>query len=45
VAVDVFVAGDSTTLLFDRNDSGEVTGFRLTSGRVRNLRFRRAPGQ
>lgn len=34
---------DSLNLTFQRNDSGEITGFTHSDGRIRGLRFRRVP--
>ena len=36
---DVFMSAGFTTLVFDRDATGQVSGFRLMGGRVRNLRF------
>jgi CubicO group peptidase (beta-lactamase class C family) len=38
---DRFNASDLGSLKFDRDAQGQVTGFKLTTGRVRNLRFSR----
>ncbi len=37
---DVFLS-DGGTVRFERDESGDVSGFLLTTGRIRNLEFRR----
>ena len=41
VARDRFGGSDLGSLQFERDSGGKVTGFKVTTGRVRNLRFER----
>ena len=38
---DTFVSDDGVVLLFERNAKGEITGFEIQAGRVRNIGFER----
>lgn len=44
VARDVFTSGDQITLHFERDSFGTVSGVRLSTARVRNLRFVKTTG-